>query len=398
MRTAVTRWRWRHYIASPERLFFAAAALVLATASVWWAWVQLTAPRGDMSVPPVVLHAVVMVFGVFPLFFAGFLFGPGLKWLKSPAPTALSLAPAAAAHVAGVLVLGFVNIAESRWWFGVGMLAIVVAWGLLWIRLLRSIRSGQPSHRTHYRLFAQACAAGLLGACGVMVAGSAGQWAACLVLAKAGVWIFVGLTFIAAAHRMIPFVSGTPFPRLDERFPTLVLKTLTLLLWGRALQEVFPVLSRAIAPAELLAGAALLGFAVRWARVQSLRPKLLRMLFTGFIWLGLTFVLSGLAGAMGLAIGPAVLHAFTIGFIGTTMLAMLSRFASARVGPANVADRTLWALFLLLQCAAIARVFGPGLFAALGVGPEIVLGAASVSWMLVWVPWLLRYGHMLGRQ
>lgn len=396
MSKAPTRWRWRHYIASPERLFFAVAALTMVTASVWWAAVQLAPPSGDSVVPPVVLHAVLMVFGVFPLFFAGFLFGPGLKWLKVPGPTARSLAPAAAVHCAGVLQL--LNSASSRWLFGAGMLAIVIAWLMLWLRLLQAMGSSQPTYRTHYRLFGLASTSGLLGACGVMVAGSTGQWPVCLILARTCVWTFVGLTFVAAADRMIPFLSGTPFARLDKRFPTLVVNTLTALLCGRALQEVFPGVSRAVAPVEAAAGVALLFLAARWAGIQSLRPRLLRMLFIGFIWLGASFVFMGLRHPFPIVIGSAPLHAFTVGFLGTTMLAMLSRFACARVGLAVVVDRTLWALFLVLQGAAVARVFAPSLALELGFSVRGALVMASVLWVLVWVPWLFRYGLLLGNE
>jgi uncharacterized protein involved in response to NO len=193
---------------------------------------------------------------------------------------------------------------------------------------------------------------------------------------------------------MVPFVAGTPFSGLDRRYPSVMLKSLSALLLALGFAELVPAARWLVAPAAALAGAALLALALRWCRVQSLRPRLLRMLFAGFVWLGLALLLSGVAGWLPQRAASAPLHAFTIGFLGSTMLAMLSRFACVQAGRAVVADGLLWGLFLLLQVAAVARVGGPLMAVGPSAGGRVAMGLAASIWATVWLAWLVRYGFV----
>lgn len=382
--------RARPRLASPEALCFTAGGGVLAIASLWWAWVQARGGSLDAPVPATVVHSVAMVFGAFPLFFCGFMFGPGMKWLKQPALTARALAPATVIHVAGMITI--LASAHHPAGFAAALWLVAGGWAWSWLRLLRVIAAAPAERRTHHRVFLLASTIGLLGVCGAALSASAGEWRTCLAIARAGVWLYVGPTFVAAAERMIPFLSGTPFDGLDARHPSLLPRTLGVLLAGQALVEAMPHLGPIVGTLQTLAGSAMLAIAVRWLVVRRLRPRLLRMLFTGFVWLGVTWLLCGWNGLRLLAPGSAPLHAFTIGFLGTTMLAMLSRFASARAGRHEVVDRLLWTLFVLLQCTALVRVFGPQALGAFGLGPRGAWIAAASAWAVVWIAWTIRYG------
>jgi len=116
-----------------------------------------------------------------------------------------------------------------------------------------------------------------------------------------------------------------------------------------------------------------------------------------FLWLASAVLLAGashagalLAGEDAPILGTTPLHAYTVGFLGTTMLAMVSRVACGHAGRTVVADDLLWWLFVLLQAAALARV-GGGLLAALPVpagAPPVV--AAACLWAAAWSAWALR--------
>ena len=81
-------WRFGTLLASPHRLGFFLAAVVLVMASLWWLAVQWGRITGAFAlggaVPPTLTHAAVMVFGFMPLYFSGFLFTAGPKWLNVP--------------------------------------------------------------------------------------------------------------------------------------------------------------------------------------------------------------------------------------------------------------------------------------------------------------------------
>ena len=80
-------WRLRRLLLAPHRLAFACAALLLALSGLWWAGVHVAAAEAASAppgLPAPVAHGLVMTFGFMPMFFAGFLFTAGPKWLRSP--------------------------------------------------------------------------------------------------------------------------------------------------------------------------------------------------------------------------------------------------------------------------------------------------------------------------
>jgi uncharacterized protein involved in response to NO len=128
--------------------------------------------------------------------------------------------------------------------------------------------------------------------------------------------------------------------------------------------------------------------------VQSLKIRLLAMLHVGFVWFGLSLLLSGasqwLLAAGGVpTMGLGALHALTMGFLGSILLAMVTRVACGHSGRALVADATVWSLFWLLQGAVLLRIAGTlpqagggWLLAAalLWGGVVLVWGARLLNW------------------
>src|SRR6478609_10920373 len=93
----VDTWLWRRLLLAPHRLGFFLAMVVLAASGLWWAAVQSArlgwVPAIGFSLSPTLLHSAVMVFGFIPLFFAGFLFTAGPRWLGVEGPAARQVAP-----------------------------------------------------------------------------------------------------------------------------------------------------------------------------------------------------------------------------------------------------------------------------------------------------------------
>jgi uncharacterized protein involved in response to NO len=149
--------------------------------------------------------------------------------------------------------------------------------------------------------------------------------------------------------------------------------------------------------AELAAGGVVLWLGVAWGLVQSLRIRLLAMLHLGFVWLGLSLLLAGASQWIGLFAGEPVLslgalHALTMGFFGSTLLAMVTRVACGHSGRTLVADTLIWVLFWLLQLAVLLRIVG-----AVVSAPPWVLPLSAGLWAALMLVWSLRLGSWFGR-
>jgi uncharacterized protein involved in response to NO len=97
-----------------------------------------------------------------------------------------------------------------------------------------------------------------------------------------------------------------------------------------------------------------------WLHPLAWRNPILWVLHAGYCWLVLGFLLFALQGHLGLT--PwAGLHALTTGAIGVITLGMMSRVTLGHTGRMMQAPAVMTWAFLLLNMAALLRVFGPWL-------------------------------------
>lgn len=123
------------------------------------------------------------------------------------------------------------------------------------------------------------------------------------------------------------------------------------------------------------------------------------MLHGGFVWLGIALALAAVSQAMWAfsggqhSLGLAPLHSLSMGYLGATLIAMITRVAAGHSGRALVADNLAWGLYLSLQTAVLLRV-------AAAIWPAaatmLTLGAVS-AWAFAAVGWAWRYGGWMGR-
>ncbi len=403
------RWRFSHLLLAPHRLAFFMAAVMLGASAFWWATLlQARAWQWPLNpaVPAPLMHALLMSLGYMPLFFVGFLYTAGQKWLKLPAVSARSLLPALATVMVGWAVAWFGMHWQLQWAaLGIGLVAL--GWTVLSLRFAHMIWCSRVSDKMHATLVSAAC---LVGA-GVM-------WWVTLSLVfnsitllrsgiQLGIWWFLAPVFVAVSHRMIPFFSACLIEKLDTWRPNWVLAVMlgTLLfeglvsvadLWWWPVPPALRWLQLAVeAPLALL----MLGLALRWGFVQSLKIRLLAMLHGGFVWFGLALTLNAIShGLMAISgdtvsLGLAPLHAMTMGYMGCTMFAMVTRISSGHGGRKESADNMVWWLYWVLQAAVVLRV-GAALAEAFSQTLTLV---AAAAWCVAMVGWALRYGDWFGR-
>jgi uncharacterized protein involved in response to NO len=401
-------WHWRHLLLAPHRLGFFLAMVVLLGAGLWWAAVQLqrsgAGPNLPYSVSPSLVHATVMTFGFMPLFFSGFLFTAGPKWMRVRGPSVQRLAPVLLAQVVGWLLWlcgSHVHVAVAA----TGLLLVVIGLGGMTMMFWRLIAASREEDLLHARLVGAALIVGCACLVGIGASMLAGADTAARLFALTGRWGFIVVVFISVAHRMIPFFSPPPTPTVQGWQPNSVL---ALMLGAAAFEALAGWLDAAMpgyvpwhvarGVLELAAGGVLVWLAILWGLFKNVRIRLLAMLYLGFLWLGLGLSLSGVSHLLGWATNAVVLplaplHAITMGALGSLMLAMVTRVSCGHAGRSVVADDLVWALFWLLQAATLLRIAA----AVPGVPAQPLLTTAALLWAGLMLIWGLRYGSWYGR-
>src|SRR3990167_8468401 len=397
-----TNWRLRHLLLAPHRLGFFLAMVLLWSASLWWALVQMDRVTGAFGlayvVSPSLVHGAVMTFGFIPLFFSGFLFTAGPKWLGVAPPTAAQLLPPLLLQAGGWLLwLAGVHVHPV---LGLGGMALALG-GLVWMSAMfwRLLARSQVVDTVHARVIAQACGVGCASLVGLAVSVWAGADAVALACVLTGLWGFVVAVYVVVAHRMIPFFTSSampqvallrPFWALGLMLSVVVLEVLAAWLdllrpAGTAWGTVWLLLRGTL---ELAAGAVLLWLAYVWGLVQSFKNRLLAMLHIGFVWLGVALLLAGASQWLSWVSGTPVLplgalHALTMGCLASLMLAMVTRVSAGHSGRALVADTWVWSLFLLLQLATALRILAAGV-AMWGAATLAVVAGVWLAVMALW--------------
>ena len=407
-----TRWRPVYLLLAPHRLGFFLAMVVLVSASLWWAAVQIDRVGGVLGLAyvmsPSLVHGTLMTFGFVPLFFSGFLFTAGPKWLDV-APLPVDRLRAAMLLQASGWLLWLLAVHVNP---ALAIAALLVAGGgLVWMTWLfwHLVRQSSAPDQLHARTVGSACVLGCLSLAGVVVSLMLGQLESALACVLTGVWGFLLVVYVSVAHRMIPFFTASAVPMMRAWRPF-------WLLWFMLGMAAFEVLSvwlelagagktpaTALWPLlrglfELLAGAFLIGLSLAWGFVKSLNNRLLAMLHIGFSWLGLAMSLGGVTQLQGwlqgtTVLGLAQLHALTMGCLASLLLAMVTRVSCGHSGRALVANQLVWSLFWSLQVAVLLRIFG----AAQTPWAGWLLVGAAVLWLAVMGLWSFRLANWYGR-
>jgi len=377
-------WRLAHLLSAPHRLGFAVGAALMSVLALWWLAVLIASRLGaapSWPVPPTLAHGLLFTLGFMPAFMAGFLFTAGPRWLGQPEVDARALLTALLQFGAGWL-MALVGMHAGVWLAAFGAATAASGWMRLSLRLAALLRASRASDRLHARWMLLACFVGvaaMLLACGALLQDDASLLHGAVQL---GLWGFIAPVFAAASHRMLPFVNAAAWPLLGG----LALAGLAEMAW------LPPWL---LAPSLAIASLALLAQAWRWQRAQKLKgesQRLLAMLHGGFVWLGASLGLQAASQtlqATGLGgLGAAPLHALTLGWLGCTLIAMVTRATATHSGRARAVDGFGWGLYRWLQLGVLLRVAG-----ALGLG----LVPPAAVWAAVTAAWTWRYGAWLGR-
>jgi uncharacterized protein involved in response to NO len=131
-----------------------------------------------------------------------------------------------------------------------------------------------------------------------------------------------------------------------------------------------------------------------WRPWRTLATPLVWILHLAYAWVPIYLGLRILA-LEGRVAPPWALHALTIGVIGGMTLGMMTRTARGHTGRPLRADRFEVAMYVLVQLAAVARVFGP--LVVPGDAYVATIVAAASLWAAAFGLYAIRYWPVLTR-
>lgn len=382
--------------ADPHRLLFFAGATNVLLAMAWWAawlldarWQWFALPQSPLFAGW--LHALILQYQVLPPFMFGFLLTVFPRWMGLPelrqghyVPVGLGLLGGQLATVAGAALarphlvhIGWV-LTIAGWCWGLWQLARV---------LLAEWRAGKGPTWHAWSCFA----AMSLGLAGLVLTAMWLHHSDPRLVAWAfrlGTFGLLLPVYVTVAHRMFPFFAGNVVAGYRPWRPLWLLALVWVFSLGHLLLDVAQ--QQAWLWCVDLPFAALCAWILWrwWPRAPA--PGLLWVLFLGFAWLPVALTLFALQslwlwmhGAMPLGRGPV--HALTIGFFGSVLVAMVTRVTQGHSGQMLLMPAVAWFAFAALQVVAIVRILAetlpdPGLWQAL----------AACGWLLAFTPWVLR--------
>ena len=193
--------------------------------------------------------------------------------------------------------------------------------------------------------------------------------------------------------RVIPMFTNNGVPGTRAARHPLVEKLALVAVLLLFLADAFrlqPVLVAAIA---LLAAVAHGARLILWRPWRTLSTPLVWILHAAYAWIVVHLALRGLS-AMAWAGSSFAVHALTVGAIGGLTLGMMTRTARGHTARPLVADRYELTCFLLMQMAAVARVFGGMVSSSLYL-PSVQ--ASGILWAAAFGLYAVRYWPVLSR-
>jgi uncharacterized protein involved in response to NO len=363
------------------RPFYLGAAAYGMLAIPLWIAVLLGQVSLNLTLSPVLWHAHEMLFGFAVAVIVGFLLTAGKAWTGLETPRGAVLAALAGLWLAARLAAVFAP-------YGVYALLDLLLLPLvagIFIALLLRAGGGRNLPLGFILVLLTLANAVFHGAVSGLIDVDPVR------ALHAGLAMIVMIECVIAG-RVIPAFTQSALPGMRLKVPpvleqaTLGTTAIALALWVLAPAHVFGAV--ALGAAALLHVLRLL----RWKPLRTRSRPILWVLHLAYAWLPIGLALLALSqlGVVGVSSG---IHALAVGATGGLILGMITRTARGHTGRPLQASRLETAAYLLVACAAVARVLLPLL------APQhlvIWLVAAATAWgfafalyLMVFSPWLV---------
>ncbi len=380
------------FASAPHRMMFFAGAAAVIVSMLWWAgflgasyfgrsWPQAPVPAGWA-------HAVFAQYGMLPPFMFGFLLTVFPRWMGQPALARRHYVPVFAGSFGGYLLahIGLLGM-ESLLLAGI---ALMLAGWIAALLALGGVLARNGAKDRHALSCFIALVFGALGLAAFAAFALGAPWQFAFVSIKFGSFALLLPVYFSVCHRMLPFFSGAVVGSRYRVFkPAWSLPLLWLLLLlhlGLDLSHHQDWLWLADAPLTVL----FLIHAIAWQPWKCMKPGLLAVLHIAFLWLPVAFALYTAQSLLdflghGFLLGRAPVHALTVGFFGSMLVAMVTRVTQGHSGRPLQMGAIAWLTFVLLQVVAVVRIG-----AELAPDAAWWLMVAAFGWLAAFLPWVLR--------
>lgn len=323
-----------------------------------------------------------MLFGFTLAVIAGFLFTAVRNWTQQPTPRGATLAAIVALWLAArILAMTPFGIASA---IVNAAFPLAVAAGIA-VPLLAS------GNRRNYFFIGLlvACAAGTLAfhlaALGIVA------WDEGAIL-QAGLDVVLFIVAVVGG-RVIPMFTNNGVPGAGARRTPWTERLALGGVLAVLLLDAAGAPRTVVAIACAIAAAANLARWILWHPWKTLRTPLVWSLHAAYAWIPVHLAMR-IAALDGLIAPQWATHALTVGTIGGMTLAMMTRTARGHSGRPLVAGRAEVASYLLVQAAALTRVFGGILLPALYIDTIVV---AACCWSAAFAVYAVTYWPILTR-
>jgi len=377
---------------APHRLMFFAGASAVIVSMLWWACFLGAGYFGHAfpaaPVPAGWAHAVFTQYGMLPLFMFGFLLTVFPRWMGQPALARRAYVPVFVGVFGGYL-LSHIGLLDMKPLLLVGMALMLAGW-IAALFVLGGVLARNGAQDRH----ALSCFVALvLGGCGLATFGAfalGAPWQFAFVAIKLGTFGLLLPIYFTVCHRMVPFFSmsvvGSGYRVFKPAWSLPAVWALLLAHLGLDLTHRQDWLWLVDAPLTLV-------FLVHWLGWQPwkcMRRGLLAALHLAFAWLPIAFALFTVQSLLaftehGFLFGRAPVHALTIGFFGSMLVAMVTRVTQGHSGRPLEMGAIAWLTFALLQVVALLRIG-----AEFSADMPRWLVIAAFGWLLAFAPWVVR--------
>lgn len=389
---------WEIFTAAPHRMMFFAGAVQLILPLLIWS-VELLGRHTDLWAPLNTLipitwaHGFIMLYGVFSFFIFGFLMTVYPRWMNGELVPKVAYINAFAWLSLGMLLFQ-IGIFFSITLAAIGIAVFLFGWAIGQIALYKVYKKAPTKNKFYETILNFSLTAGWIGTGSFLLWLLTDDWSYQVFSLQAGLWVYLLPILFSVAHRMIPFFSSSIIRGYRNYQPMWTIKIMLVCCFGHLVLETMQLAQWIFITDIPLAFVAIL-HSIKWQFRNSFADRLLAVLHMAFLWLGIGMILFSIqslyllfSGDLLLAKGP--LHAITIGFFTSLLIAMASRVSLGHSGRKLVLDQITWSLFLGIQLTALLRVFADisVLSPFFGLSLNIV---TSLIWMVCIGTWVVRF-------
>lgn len=390
---------WTTFTSAPHRMMFFAGAIQLLLPALFWSieligrYTELWTPL-EIAIPSTWAHGFIMLYGVFVFFIFGFLFTVYPRWMNGPLVPKDSYISTFIWLSLGMILfeLGlFFNSLLAT----VGLSIFLFGWAYGLYALFKVYRAAPAQNKVYETILNIALTGGWLGAASFLAWMLTDDWFYLSFSLKAGIWIFMLPVLFTVSHRMLPFFSSSVIRNYIVVQPRWSLFGLLAASIGHLILDLAQ-LPQWLFLVDIPMAAIAIYHSVKWDLPGSFVDRLLAVLHMAFLWLGIGMTLYSVQSLYllltdELILTRAPLHAITIGYFSSLLVAMASRVSYGHSGRMLILDNTVWALFLGIQLTAVFRILSDttALNQIFGINLNII---AVLLWVLCMAAWVVRFG------